>query len=758
MKLLRMLSLFAAFATWTVVAHNAFASNRQPTAPSFTGLKDWIQAQRPPKTSLDSEFKLPAYPDWYGRCSNPADLMTGFAREFKRECIDEISRSTIKSIGEGLEATRTFSNEVRSVISLCTEKIDDRNLSPKIMAQKLIQCNNAAKDIKQKADGALEQGNKLSDVSSREQLTAFLGIAEKLTVSLSTCTLKAMLTADDMTERQKKDRKEEVDSILRMWQALPAGFDAASHMSQMAATIAKNGLEYFQTEKINDLEDVLIGLDKLSISETARKQGEEFLKSLRFGAFGRNLTLAEKGQEIALLMNSCQVNQAMSNLEIFRNMVSQEFLEQRWAITKDEKNLWCAAQARGYDRIFSNNDKWAFLTGSTIGLSPSHSDFAKYYNPERDRWRDDLKTQQNLIKKISKVNEEFSLKKIQAARQQEKRERTLIMQLTDKTISLVDDQCKDVSTNGYFQELDMTGKRLVRARDSNCGQAGLAAEYKLDMLVRILDIIKKQTDTQLNIRQETVAEINSHLSFCKPSEAQRALEAARKKMDAMKPDRQKIDDELAKLKSKDKKSTDTIPAFRSSDTANIAGYDRCYASTFSMAERQIKDEQNYLEVFLKKIDAEIQPARRALEKCEGSTVLPGLHKTRTRLTAKQCNSAPGITLRLREIHLLEQMLAPEKCKASGRTGCLVTPDTVTVQPGKYYKISTTFWGSDGGAHCLTEAEAKALNAQNSTNASLIGDGSSCTTCPKGFRLVNDNSSQLCVQCPKGKSFSNGCCL
>lgn len=751
MKRFRLLLMSLVLAFLVLCVQNARAQFFQPVAPSFTGLKDWIKGQRPQEKPFD--FELPAYPDWYGSCPNTADLMTGFGREFNRECVAEIYTSNIKSIGQSLEATRTFPDEVRNVISLCLEKMDTKNLSPEKMAKKLKQCTDAAKDIKEKADGVLEQGSDLSAVSSKEELASFVGMAEGLAMSLSTCTLKAMFTSGNMTERQKKDVKQEIDSFIGVLLVLPAGLNVASHVSQMAVTIAENGLEHFQTENINDLEDVLIGLDKLSVADVAKKQADEFLKSMRSGVWGRNLTLEEKGQEISLLMNSCQVNEALDDLEIYQNMVKQEFLEQRWAITKDEKNLWCAAQARGYDKMNTEDEKWAFLTGSTDGLTPNSPDFAKHFNRERDWWRRDLKNHKDLIEKISNVYEEFSHDKIESARQEEQRERALIEQLTERTFSLVDNQCRDVNTDSYLQDLDMTGRRLVRARDSNCGQAGLAAEYKLDMLVRILDIMKKQTDSQLKIRQETVAEINNLLSFCKTSEAQKALEDARGKMEEMKSDRQRIDQALANQKTGDTPSVIWAPG-----NVEIEGFDRCYASTFSMLERQIADEQDITEGFLKKIDADIQPARRALENCEGPSVLSGLRETRAQLAAKQCNSAPGISVRLREIDILEKALDPKNCSGQGKAGCSITPMTAPADPGKYYQISATFWGSDGAAHCLTSAEAAAMNAKSDTTASLIGDGGSCPKCPAGFDLKQENGSAICVKCPEGKRYSNGCCL
>lgn len=161
-----------------------------------------------------------------------------------------------------------------------------------------------------------------------------------------------------------------------------------------------------------------------------------------------------------------------------------------------------------------------------------------------------------------------------------------------------------------------------------------------------------------------------------------------------------------------------------------------------------------IEVILKKIDAEIQPARKALHDCEGMSIFSDLRALKTRLTKIQCNSANGISIRLKEIDRLEKTIDPENCSGKGKKECDIAPSTTAIEPGKWYSLYD-WMGTDGAAHCLTADEKAAYAAKKGVSVSA-GEGS-CQKCPKGFERAVYDGSESCVKCSEGKNFSSGCC-
>ncbi len=218
----------------------------------------------------------------------------------------------------------------------------------------------------------------------------------------------------------------------------------------------------------------------------------------------------------------------------------------------------------------------------------------------------------------------------------------------------------------------------------------------------------------------------------------------------MKLDRQRIDND----QSLDSWAEMSAPGAGDS-IVEIEGYDQCYASSFSDLEGKIKTQHLEIDMFLKEIDAGIQPARRALENCDGEAVFSDLRNVRARLAAKQCNSSPGISARLREIDILGNALSAGNCTKLRESACNVLPITAPVLPGEYYTLSS-FYGSDGAAHCLTAAEAKAVNDKSDKTARLIGDGETCSRCSEGYSLKSDKNGDICVKCPEGQRYDSGC--
>lgn len=721
-----------------------FGYSQVYSAPSdLTQVKVWILDQRPPNPKTPFKLKLPEYPSWYGRCPSSIDIVAGFALAFKRECIDEVATSNIKNLGAALESTRIAPRKVRNIIQQCVKNIEYNEVTPQNIARAYKECNKAVKDIKEKVEGLKKSTNELLDVTSIKALASFAGVAEELVTTSLTCTLKSMLTSSDMTERQRQDVKEGVDTFLSFKGKIKGGIDLASYVSTMAVTLAENGLELFQSKDVNDLEDLLGELDKVSISKMVKENLEQFAKSMRRGEWGRTLTLEEKGLEIVDLMNSCQVNRAMEDLEIYTNMVRQEFLEQRWAITKAEKSLWCGAFVRKYEKM-TPRQKNLFLARPFGDIEPNPNTLIPAempaYNPPRAHWYKQLDNHKFLIKKITSIYDEFSSDKIEAARREEKRERTLIKEIAEKAISIAEKQCVDTNSENYFTELNVTKRRLKRAINSTCGTAGLAKEYQLPMLVRILDFIKTNTEAQLKIRKETVDEVNSLLSFCKPFEANRVLEKARSKLDLMKPEQLKVAVLLKNYRNKDDWAV-FVPSSETNVTSGIDGYDQCYASTFLKIEKKLKNQQEEIEIFLKKIDAKIQPIRRAGDDCNGRSTSYHLQNIRKQLTSLQCNSAHGISLRLKEIDLLETVF-----------GSVTYPKITAVISARECDVWQRFWGYAHG--CFTEDKIAKLEAEDGTT---IKCDTECILCPKGFNSAIYNGSKVCAKCPKGKHFRNGCC-
>ena len=165
----------------------------------------------------------------------------------------------------------------------------------------------------------------------------------------------------------------------------------------------------------------------------------------------------------------------------------------------------------------------------------------------------------------------------------------------------------------------------------------------------------------------------------------------------------------------------------------------------------LKDD---IEVFLKKIDSEIQPARKALHDCKGMSVFSDLKNLKAQLIKEQCDSAPGISIRLKEIEFLEKTIDPKNCSGEAEKACDIAPNTTSVKTGEFYGVSDRFWGF-GGTHCYTSEEASKSAAVEGRTIKASGD--KCTKCPKGFGRAVYNGSEACIKCPEGKHYSNGCC-
>lgn len=793
MKHINLLVILAILVFWVVDTQNADA---QPL--NLNGFKEWIQRQRPPEPTFKP--KLPKYPEWYGSCPGTADLLSRFAREFKKECVDETYNSTIKSLGESLKAVGVYPQKVQKVIHQCVDNVENVKIIPLEVAKSLNECNKAVKDIKEKAKGLHKQITTSSKISSLKELDSFAGISEKIATTALTCTFKAMLTSGDMSERQRQDVKKNVDRLLSVKGKIV-------DLGTVAVNLAENGLEFVNSENITDIESVFTAYDKISFSDILKEKGNQFLEATEGEEERRIRKLKEKGMEIAHLMNSCQVDLAFEDLEIYDNMVDQEFLEQRWAISKAEKGMLCSAYAgnRKYERMTRDQQIWFTqrLDNNTepnpYGLKPF--DWPSH-NPPRSIWYRALDKHQIFINEMESVYSEFSPDKVASARKKEKSERALIKRLIEKTNSLVSGQCVVKDEGSYLEELEMTQKRIKRARNSNCGKLGLADEFQLEKLIQILDALKAITKLQTKTRKDTTDRIKELLTFCKPSEAFRVLENAQEKMAKEKLFRDKIAIELAILKGRpqtdhrikspqqreekgssvgasntvlhaqnnvpalsewewnmlsikalehlsagdlEKLLIDDIKAVEKKIDAklNIDSYDKCHSDIPPIFEKQIKDDEKWLESFLKRIDADIQPIRKAIHDCNGMSVAPNLQNIKKQLTQMRCDSAPGISVRLRDVDLLEKVIGPS-----------AVPSTTAIEPGKWYSLYDSM-GTDQASHCLTADEKAAYDAKKDVSTSA-GSGT-CTKCPKGFDRAVYNGSEACIKCPEGKHFSNGCC-
>lgn len=468
------------YCVWGNVPPNAGAR-----APSLDGLKWWIQGQRPHEPTFKEN--LPKYPEWIGSCPGTADLLVGFAKEFKIECIDETYNSTIKSLGESLEVAGLYPQKVQKVIQPCFDSVGNAKGTALEVAVSLNECNKAINDIKEKAKGLHKQATEISKISSLKKLDSFTGMSETFVTTALICTLKAMLTSGDMTTRQKQDVKKNVDNLLSVPGKISAGYNIVSDLGKMAVTLAENGLEFVNSDEITDLESLLIKLDKISFYDMVKEKGNQLLDSVQFEDEKRIQELKKKGMEIVHLMNSCQVDLALEDLEIFNNMVDQEFLEQRWAITKVEKGMWCSAFEGNnkYDRM-NDKQKVMFIGRRPGNTEPPPSTDSLYWpqhNPPRSTWYSQIDKHKKIINEMERVYAEFSPNKVASARKKEQRGRSLIDRLIEKANSVITNQCIDKDKDAYIKDLEITKDRLIRANESNCGKAGLGKEFQLSKFI-----------------------------------------------------------------------------------------------------------------------------------------------------------------------------------------------------------------------------------------------------------------------------------
>lgn len=795
----------------------------QQTIPlNIDHLDSMLRASRPDVYSATNNMlqkvNFPNYPKRYGRCYKTQDLMQGFAREFKRECIDKNVLNLKNYVQSFPVAIGGMSDQINKELNRCIKNFENTSITPEKTARLVGECYLAARGLNELKGNTQGKINQLSGVKSEIEKRAptdetLMG----LLTGLATCNLKAMVTAGDMTERDKEFKKREIDIFLGLPGTIKsAAMDTTSNLLHLTDILVKYGLESFQMKDYSSFDNLFNTLEQINMSEMLAKTSKELLKKVSIGALGRNRALEEKGEHIVSVMNSCQPSKALNELEIYRNMVKQEFLEQRWSITKAEKNMWCNAYYLKFDKM-SIWEKSKLLSINTV---EGH---------EYREWSNTISAHEDLIKTITKIYNEFTPEKIALARKKEKHERDLIEKLIKETTSLVTNQCANEDLETYLNEVEMTKKRLIRARDSKCGITGLADEFQLEKFVQILDDLKAMTELQLKYRKETLDRVKNLLSFCKPSEALHVLTNAKEEMNKLKLFRKKITTDLVSVKSKQHTTQKMEPLLQSENNDNllktpqvgdrvpglpdevssvnrsnteqyiqtnvatlpkqtiddldkwsitslekwsiddlwklsiddlkelsiddikafeknisesiIQGHDQCYADKFSHLEKQLKSDEKYLEGFLKKIDAEIQPIRRASDDCNGRSTSYHLQNIRKQLSTLQCNSAPGILLRLKEVDLLETV-----------SGSAAYPKITALLAARACEVRQRFWGYGQG--CFTEKKIADLEAEDGTT---INCGDKCILCPKGFIQGIYNGSKVCIKCPKGKHFRNGCC-
>lgn len=159
-----------------------------------------------------------------------------------------------------------------------------------------------------------------------------------------------------------------------------------------------------------------------------------------------------------------------------------------------------------------------------------------------------------------------------------------------------------------------------------------------------------------------------------------------------------------------------------------------------------------MEAFLKEIDAGIQPARKALLDCESMKIFTDLKKLKEKLAKKQCKGALGISMRLKEVELLEKTIDPKNCSGEAKKECDIAPTTTSPQAARQCEVRQRFWGYGHG--CFGEEKIATLKAEDGTTINCTTE---CNYCPKGYNKAVYKGYEGCVKCPKGKHFSNGCC-
>lgn len=597
-------------------------------APGFDGLDSWIRDQRPAATAFESQ--LPDYPEWLGACPNNFRLTAAFASEFKRECVQGVFNSKVAT------AKKTASDAYDEVLK-CTGAVTD----PMAVMTSGRKCVDQAKGLKKQGEDLIAQAKKLPKDAARliregKRLISVGSVVVTLWGELGVCSAKAMVASGDMTRRQKDDWKGSVDRLFAVKDLATGAFEKATDLANFTGAIAQKGMDMFRGDQAPKTKAEAEKLWEKIKPDTLAKDLDALIEALEPIDLKRIRLLEEKGQALTDKMNACQVDEALSDLEIYQNNVYQEFLEQRTAIALREKNLWCSALARGYDRAMNDYQQRAFLFGSVTGMSPSDREFGTFYNPARDNWKQDLKNQDLLIEKINGIYQQLTPENVQKAREYHAHEEALAKDLVGLTRESMK-QCGAASKEDKDHDLGLLARRFERARDSACGKAVLAEKYNLDAMAEGTRQAASLTSQAKRISTSALRSADIRLKACKPTDAMVGKAKSGSQLLNLQKDANKIGLDL----------------------------DSCYLEEFDNLEARIDSRRAELASIAASVDKKIQLGRRALETCETDESLPALRKARLELTGLACNTTPGAAKRLREIDNLERALAPDSCKGVG---------------------------------------------------------------------------------------------